>query len=100
MHNDSNERRNAQWHSRPLEDIAWVEWGQDHIAYHRPSGVTHFLNASSKLLITELLREPKGAIEVTKAFGVSEGDTDWPVRFAEMRAMLGQLEHLGFIERL
>lgn len=100
MNNTSGSSRPVQWQSRPQNDIAWINWGQDHIAYHRRSGITHFLNASSKQLLTELLREPKDAKEITNAFGASEGDPDWSTQFGEIRALLGQLEHLGFIEKL
>lgn len=100
MHKKSSESQPVRWQSRPIEDVAWVVWGQDHIAYHRPSGSTHFLNAASKYLIAEILTCPKGAEEVTEAFGTRVGDPDWPARFGEIREMLHQLEHLGFIERL
>ena len=100
MHKNTREPQPTRWQARPLDDVVWVEWGHDHVAYHRPSGATHFLNASSKILITEILSCPKEADEVTKAFGTETDSPDWSARSEEMRAMLEQLEHLGFIERL
>lgn len=100
MHDNSSEPQLTTWLARPLDEVAWIEWGQDHIAYHRPSGATHFLNASSKILITEILRNPKATEEVTAAFGTKTVDPDWSARFEEMHATLEQLEHLGLIEKL
>lgn len=89
-----------RWRSAPPESVAWVSWGNDRIAYHRPSGGTHFLNLASKKLVTEILRQPSDLNGVLAAFGVSETDPDWVMQQNEMRSLLLQLEHLGFIERL
>ena len=90
----------AQWQSPRPEAIAWVDLGNDHIAFHRPSGKTHFLNASSKYLITELLCEPTNLAGIVEAFGVAEDDSERLAKTDEMHFMLERLEQLGLVERL
>ena len=92
--------QNLQWRSVAPPDIAWVDWGHDHIAFHRPSGKTHFLNVASKHLITELLGEPTGLTGIVTAFGVAEGDSEGPAQMDDMRSMLDRLEQLGLVDRL
>lgn len=98
--NKQQSEGNVRWRSAAPGDTAWVGWGHDHIAYHRPSGKTHFLNASSKRLITELLCEPTDLASIVEAFGVVEGDSEWQAQTDEMHSMLDRLEQLGLVERL
>ncbi len=99
MSGKSKNSQEIRWRSIAPGNIAWVDWGNDHIAYHRCSGITHFLNLSSKQLVTEILREPLGLDDVMQAFGSENGDADWDDRRVEMAQMLERLEHLGFLER-
>ena len=92
--------KNLRWCSAAPDDIVWVGWGHDHIAYHRPSGKTHFLNASSKRLITELLCEPTNLAEVAEAFGVAGATSERLSQMDELHSMLDRLEQLGLVERL
>lgn len=82
--------RRGRWRAAPAEHVVWTSWDDDYVAYHRPSGKTHFLNASSHYLLTELLREPRDVQAVADAFGDSS--------LAEVAAMLEHFEHLGLIE--
>ncbi len=88
-----------RWRSISADDILWAEWDDDYVAYHRPSGKTHFLNASSALLLTEILVEAKDAASVTKLLSPS-GDLDISrERVEQVMSMLARLEHLGLVER-
>ena len=88
------------WHSVADDTIVWTRWDGDRfIAFHRPSGITHFLNAASAVLIRELLVEPAGADSVARAFERANEDADWDAHLAEITAMLEHLEHLGLIQR-
>lgn len=89
-----------KWQSSPTDSIVWTRWEDDQfIAYHRPSGITHYLNAASAALITELLVEPADAVSVARAFEPATGDSDWDEHLDEIFAMLVHLEHLGLIRR-
>ena len=52
------------WRASPVEDIAWVRFDDEYVAYHRPSGKTHFLNAATHRLLTDLLVEPASVATV------------------------------------
>ena len=89
-----------KWQSPPADSIVWTRWHDDQfIAYHRPSGITHYLNAASKALITELLIEPSDAATVARAFEPAAGESDRDEHLEEIVAMLVHLEHLGLIRR-
>lgn len=89
-----------KWRSRRSDQIAWAIFAQDYIAFHRPSGKTHFLNEASYLLICEVLAEPRSLDTIIREF-VSVEDEANPVPLAsQMRAMLDHLEDFGLVERL
>jgi len=90
----------SRWLSTGPDDLVWAAWGHDHIAYHRPSGKTHFLNASSRYLITELLCEPLALDEVVEAFAPAEIEGEQSAQTTRLCAMLERLEHLGFVRQL
>lgn len=90
-----------RWQALPPDTIAWTEWDADHyIAYHRPSGITHYLNAASAALITEILTDAADAKAVAKAFEPAMGGTDWGEHLAEITATLEHLEILGLVRRV
>ena len=98
---EANPIRVPKWQSPPPDEIVWTRWGDDEfIAYHRPSGITHFLNAASAALITELLNEASDAATVARAFESAIGDSDWDEHVEEIVAMFVHLEHLGLIRRV
>lgn len=99
MANRLNDAR-TKWQSPPPEAIAWLDLGVDHVAFHRASGKTHFLNASSKRLITQLLRDPMGLADIVEAFGVADSDSESMAQMEKMHSMLDRFEQLGLVERL
>lgn len=91
----------ASWRLRAPDDLAWASWNDEFVAYHRPSGKTHFLNAASHFLLTELLPEPRDTAAIAAIFTSEEshgagvpGET-----FQEVLSMLEHFEQLGLIER-
>ena len=89
-----------KWRSPAADRIVWTRWdGDQFIAYHRPSGITHYLNAAAAALITELLVEPMDASAVARAFQPAQRESDWDEHLEEIVAMLLHLEHLGLIRR-
>jgi PqqD family protein of HPr-rel-A system len=98
--NDLADPTRPKWGVISPDDIIWTGTGDDWIAYHRPSGKTHFLNAASRLLITDLLAEPAGLPELLEAFGIPAGRDDATSEVAVMRSLLDRLVDTGLIERL
>lgn len=88
-----------RWRSAPAETIRWVVWEDTHIAYHRPSGMTHFLNDSSRLLLDDLLDTPMTAEQVAAKFSdiaAARGED----AVDEARALLERFEELGIVEQV
>ena len=88
----------VKWCSRSSAEVVWFDAPPDFIAFHRPSGKTHFLNEASKVLLTELLTVPRDLGEILEAF--SPNDDDEARRHVlPMQDLLTHLEALGLIER-
>jgi PqqD family protein of HPr-rel-A system len=88
------------WRTRSRHEIVWALFDEDYVAFHRPSGKTHFLNAASHLLICEILTEARDLDAIVGEFVTREDDGD-PAAYADqMRAMLDHLENLGLVERV
>ena len=97
---DLADRTQPKWGVISPDDILWTGKGDDWVAYHRPSGKTHFLNAASRLLITDLLAEPASLPELLEAFGIPAGRDDTASEVAGMRSLLDRLVDTGLVERL
>ncbi len=89
-----------KWCSCRPDQITWAIFEQDYIAYHRPSGKTHFLNEASFLLIREILAEPQSLDTIIKEFVSVENEANPAPYASQMRAMLDHLEDFGLVERL
>lgn len=82
-----------RWRAVDPLDIAWIGWEESFVAYHRPSGKTHFLNAFSHWLLTEFLIEPTTLGEVQSA-------TSDDANAGEISALLERFEELGLLVRV
>ncbi len=89
-----------RWRSRAPDEIVWFDIAPDFVAFHRPSGKTHFLNAASKLLLTDTLIEPANLPSILGA--ISSGSVDETVEDyqQQMIVMLEHFESLGLVERV
>ena len=88
------------WCCQSPEDIAWAAFADEFVAYHRPSGKTHFLNESSRQLICEILSERRTLAEVVDAFDAISGVVERDDYTEQMKATLDHFENLGLIERV
>lgn len=87
------------WRASPVEEIAWVQFDDEYVAYHRPSGKTHFLNAATHRLLTDLLVEPARLATVAAAFAAGSSASPVGDVEKELRATLSHLESLGLVAR-
>ncbi|MGI9343460.1 MAG: HPr-rel-A system PqqD family peptide chaperone [Gammaproteobacteria bacterium] len=89
----------AKWLAASSDDLLWAEWGGDHVAFHRPSGSTHLLNAASRHLLTSVLTKPLSANEIARV--LAEGDeSDLDSQYVDdIEAMLDRFEQLGLVDR-
>jgi len=89
------------WRRRDADDSAIEAFDdEDHaVVYHRPSGVTHLLNAPTIRLLTEVLVEPASFQEIAAAFRTDNESLDEAEFVGVLQDMLARLEHYGFVER-
>ena len=88
-----------RWRSCSQGSLVWRTWGAESVVYHRPSGKTHFVNESSRWLMTDVLREPKSVEDIVAVFAPAGADPDSNELHAEVGALLARLEYLGLIDR-
>lgn len=88
-----------RWRSAPASDLAWVSWGDDNVAYHRPSGTTHLLNLATRNLLEEIRHAPLTTDDIVALFTPPDKTTARRVHRAEILAMLERLAHLGLVDR-
>ena len=98
-----NPASSPRWRSRPDDELAWLQLEDDFVAFHRPSGKTHFLNAASHELIRDVLAAPRSIEEIAaailkgeEALDVDEGTGEFVARLEDL---VFRLEQLGLIER-
>jgi PqqD family protein of HPr-rel-A system len=87
------------WRTCPADDLDWARFDDEYVVYHRPSGKTHFLNAATHRLLTELLVESATTRTVAAAFaaeGLASPDGDVG---KELDSTLRHVESLGLVVR-
>ncbi|GMU68273.1 MAG: hypothetical protein AMXMBFR37_06060 [Steroidobacteraceae bacterium] len=77
----------------------WADWDDLAVLYHRPSGKTHFINASTAFLLEHLVDTPVGIEAATQALAAAQGAVADEALREEVAATLLRLEELGLIER-
>lgn len=87
------------WRIPDTDDILWAHWGDEFIAFHRPSGKTHLLNAASEALLTRILVEMKTTADVVRELTAGEDGEPEDGLVVEIEALLIHLDELGLIVR-
>lgn len=95
----ANKTPALRWRSVPDTEIVWVTWNDDYIAYHRPSGKTHFLNAASFDLLAKVLREPCDVDGTLHELARLRGAEPDPAQRSYLAGLLVRLEQLGLVRR-
>jgi len=89
-----------QWRARPADEVVWRALDEDYVLYHRPSGKTHFLNAASRSLLSDILTTPQTAAAAADALASRSGVAADAAFVATVTDTLAQLDHLGLIDRV
>lgn len=92
----------VRWRATAADDLSWIDRGDGYVAYHRPSGKTHFLNDASHALLTEILVEPQEVADVVAALAAGSAAASPPPDAEvaqELEAMLTRFEQLGLVHR-
>lgn len=77
----------------------WSDWDELSVIYHRPSGKTHFINASTAFLLEQGLDQPVTVESATRAVAEARDIMADAELLAEIGDTLLRLEELGLIER-
>jgi len=89
-----------RWQAVPQSEFLWAHWGADYVLFHRPSGLTHFLNPSAALLLREVLVEPRTLESAAHTLAAAEGAEPGPDFLPEIAELLRRFETLGLVERV
>lgn len=85
------------WRVPDADDILWAQWDDDFIAFHRPSGRTHLLNAASEVLLTRILLESKTTTAIVRELTSDDHGALEDELVAEIHVLLIHLEELGLV---
>jgi PqqD family protein of HPr-rel-A system len=89
-----------QWIAAPESALRWWEHDGEHVLYHRPSGKTHFVNASMWLLLSEVLSAPRSLESLTAELASLLGVPCDEEFAASIATMIPRLEELGLVRRV
>ncbi|HEY8506703.1 MAG TPA: HPr-rel-A system PqqD family peptide chaperone [Steroidobacteraceae bacterium] len=88
-----------RWRAVSSDELIWAVWDDAYIVFHRPSGKTHFVNESTWLLLTDLLREPRELPAVVEELArLRHLEVNEELR-AQIWELLLRFEHLGLVVR-
>ncbi|MFA7666650.1 MAG: HPr-rel-A system PqqD family peptide chaperone [Burkholderiaceae bacterium] len=99
----------VRWRSPSDGRLAWAEYGDRFVVYHRLSSQTHFLNAASAMILQDLLSQPAGLETVHAALVQAQTDAgqagaDEALPPAVLRQSIAEtllrFEELGLVERI
>lgn len=90
----------SKWFVNFADETLWLTGDDACVAFHRPSATTHFLNESSRALLTEILGEPKDLQSIMTDLGLDNSDDGDDSDVRQIIGLLNRLEHLGLVDRL
>ena len=91
--------RATSWVAAPVAEMLWSGAGDDYVLYHRPSGKTHFVNAATRQLLTQVLSEPRDlAAAAAELAGLQSVPFDADF-VAQVGSLLQRCEELGLVRR-
>jgi PqqD family protein of HPr-rel-A system len=88
------------WRAAAKSDCALTQWDDQVVVFHRPSGLTHFINASMAQLLENLSAGPcHTELLVDRFIGNPDSYGTSEVR-DHVLSLLFRLEELGLIKRV
>jgi PqqD family protein of HPr-rel-A system len=88
----------ARYRAIDPSQLRWLELDAEFVLYHRPSGKTHFLNATSACLLMEILARPRTAAEATSLLLESQATPIEDAQHEYVRGLLQRFAELGIID--
>lgn len=94
------EHPSQRWLAAPAQDCVWAEYDDDFVLFHRRSGHTHFVNASTAILLTEVLRSPRTSEEAAEELAAAQRANATADFVPQVLGLMLRLEELGLVERV
>jgi PqqD family protein of HPr-rel-A system len=86
------------WQAAPPDCVEWVQWVDDCVVYHHPSGKTHFVNAAARRLLTEVLPRAHSIDEIVNLLSVeTSAEEQAEIRDSTLDLLL-RLEEQGLVQ--
>lgn len=89
-----------RWQAAPAGHYTWADYDGDFVLFHRPSGQTHFVNAATVILLSEVLREARDLEEAAGDLAAAQQAGVGPDFAPRVLGLLLRLEELGLVERI
>lgn len=86
------------WQCADRAHCIWADWDDLSVLYHRPSGKTHFLNASAAYLLEQLMDGPVTAESAALMLAAAQERAASDELRADVASTLLRLAELGLIE--
>jgi PqqD family protein of HPr-rel-A system len=80
-------------------DCAWFAFEGGAALHHRPSGKTHFLNESGRLLLAQALARPATAAGAAAALARLQGAPPSAAFVHEVAGLISRFEEVGLVQR-
>lgn len=88
------------WKAASQADFALARWGEQVVLYHRPSGLTHFINTATAELLNDLSGRPGGLETLIRRYADGSARHD-PAQLQDYVVnLMIRLEELGLVERM
>jgi PqqD family protein of HPr-rel-A system len=84
----------------PADELQSVQWGDDVVLHHRASGLTHFVNLATAVLLRNVLAGPRTLDAAAHTLADAENAQADEGFVAEVVELIQRLEALGLVERV
>ena len=87
------------WRAASAAELAWAHLDGGHAVHHRPSGLTHLVDALMVALLQDILREPRTLEDAAVQLATAQQSTADDAMLERLADVVGRLEALGLVRR-
>lgn len=91
--------RDTCWKAADASLMVWAEFGDDCVLFHRPSGKTHFVNQTTRELLSAMQHRSMTTAQIALAYGAEGGSVADAAADEQITATLLRFEALGLLRR-
>lgn len=90
----------VHWRAVPGVELHFAQWGEDVVLFHAPSGLTHFVNVATAILLREVLAGPRSLDAAARDLAAAENAQVDEHFVAQVAELIQRLEALGLVKRI